>query len=197
MAKIVKKVSLNKQKISKLEVASNNTESSNAFKTVDGVTHHNCNGPHVPLVVTDEIDTVSGEGLKAFKEISGMLDSKGDKRALRVGISTRKSRCLKKASHKKEFSNIFRPLPESGFCFKEYVASKVARECCRSSFICSGLWERRRFRVMEKLTLIWLRIFPGPCLVSLAVRKRSMNLPGSAMTNPILSIPLRPALPDI
>ena len=51
-----------------------------------------CNGPHVPLVVTDEIDTVSGEGLKAFKEISGMLDSKGNKRALRVGISTRKSR---------------------------------------------------------------------------------------------------------
>jgi hypothetical protein len=51
-----------------------------------------CNGPHVPLVVTDEIDTVSGEGLRAFKEISGMLDSKGDKRALRVGISTRKSR---------------------------------------------------------------------------------------------------------
>jgi hypothetical protein len=50
------------------------------------------NGPHVPLVVTDEIDTVSGEGLKAFKEISGMLDSKGDKKALRVGISTRKSR---------------------------------------------------------------------------------------------------------
>jgi len=51
-----------------------------------------CNGPHVPLVVVDEIDTVSGEGLKAFKEISGMLDSKGGKRALRVGISTRKSR---------------------------------------------------------------------------------------------------------
>lgn len=50
------------------------------------------NGPHVPLVVTDEIDTVSGEGLKAFKEISGMLDTKGDKKALRVGISTRKSR---------------------------------------------------------------------------------------------------------
>lgn len=51
-----------------------------------------CNGPHVPLVVVDEIDTVSGEGLKAFKEISGMLDSKGGKLALRVGISTRKSR---------------------------------------------------------------------------------------------------------
>ena len=51
-----------------------------------------CNGPHVPLVVVDEIDTVSGEGVKAFKEISGMLDSKAGKIALRVGISTRKSR---------------------------------------------------------------------------------------------------------
>lgn len=51
-----------------------------------------CNGPHVPLVVVDEIDTVSGEGLKAFKEISGMLDSRSGKKALRVGISTRKSR---------------------------------------------------------------------------------------------------------
>ena len=50
------------------------------------------NGPHVPLVVVDEIDTVSGEGLKAFKDISGMLDSRGDKLALRVGISTRKTR---------------------------------------------------------------------------------------------------------
>ena len=51
-----------------------------------------CNGPHVPLVVTDEIDTVTGEGLRAFREIAGMLDSKGGKIALRVGISTRKSR---------------------------------------------------------------------------------------------------------
>jgi phage terminase large subunit len=50
------------------------------------------NGPHVPLVVVDEIDTVSGEGLKAFKDIAGMLDSKGGKPQLRVGISTRKSR---------------------------------------------------------------------------------------------------------
>ena len=48
--------------------------------------------PHVPLVVVDEIDTVSGEGLKAFKEISGMLDSRPGKPALRVGISTRKTR---------------------------------------------------------------------------------------------------------
>lgn len=50
------------------------------------------NGPHVPLVVVDEIDTVSGEGHKAFADISGMLDSRGNQRALRVGISTRKSR---------------------------------------------------------------------------------------------------------
>jgi hypothetical protein len=50
------------------------------------------NGPHVPLVVVDEIDTVSGEGLRAFKDIEGMLDSKGQRQGLRVGISTRKSR---------------------------------------------------------------------------------------------------------
>ena len=50
------------------------------------------NGPHVPLVVVDEIDTVSGEGIKAFKDINGMLDSKNGKKSLRVGISTRKSR---------------------------------------------------------------------------------------------------------
>jgi intein/homing endonuclease len=50
------------------------------------------NGPHVPLVVVDEIDTVSGEAVKAYKEISGMLDSKRGKKPLRVGISTRKSR---------------------------------------------------------------------------------------------------------
>jgi hypothetical protein len=50
------------------------------------------NGPHVPLVVVDEIDTVNGEGVKAYKEISGMLDSKKGKKPLRVGISTRKSR---------------------------------------------------------------------------------------------------------
>jgi phage terminase large subunit len=51
-----------------------------------------CNGPHVPLVVVDEIDTVSGEGVKAFAEINGMLDSRPGKAALRVGISTRKTR---------------------------------------------------------------------------------------------------------
>jgi len=50
------------------------------------------NGPHVPLVVVDEIDTVSGEGLRAFKDISGMLDSKKGRKSIRVGISTRKSR---------------------------------------------------------------------------------------------------------
>jgi phage terminase large subunit len=51
-----------------------------------------CNGPHVPLVVVDEIDTVSGEGIKAFAEINGMLDSRNGKEALRIGISTRKTR---------------------------------------------------------------------------------------------------------
>jgi phage terminase large subunit len=50
------------------------------------------NGPHVPLVVVDEIDTVSGEGIKAFRDIQGMLDSRNGKQALRVGISTRKTR---------------------------------------------------------------------------------------------------------
>jgi len=50
------------------------------------------NGPHVPLVSVDEIDTVSGEGLRAFKDIAGMVDSRNGKAALRVGISTRKSR---------------------------------------------------------------------------------------------------------
>lgn len=50
------------------------------------------NGPHVALVSVDEIDTVAGEGLRAFKDISGMLDSKRGRQALRVGISTRKSR---------------------------------------------------------------------------------------------------------
>lgn len=50
------------------------------------------NGPHVPLVVVDEIDTMSGEGLKAFKDINGMLDPKNGKATLRIGISTRKSR---------------------------------------------------------------------------------------------------------
>lgn len=50
------------------------------------------NGPHVSLVTVDEVDTISGEGLKAYKDISGMLDSKRGKRPLRVNISTRKSR---------------------------------------------------------------------------------------------------------
>ena len=58
----------------------------------NGFISHNCNGPHVPLVVVDEIDTVSGEGIKAFAEINGMLDSRPGKPALRVGISTRKTR---------------------------------------------------------------------------------------------------------
>jgi hypothetical protein len=55
-------------------------------------TMRSVNGPHVPLVVVDEIDTVQGEGMKAYKEIAGMLDSKRGRKPLRVGISTRKSR---------------------------------------------------------------------------------------------------------
>lgn len=50
------------------------------------------NGPHVSLVSVDEIDTVQGEGLRAFKDIAGMLDSRGQRKALKIGISTRKSR---------------------------------------------------------------------------------------------------------
>lgn len=50
------------------------------------------NGPHVSVCCIDELDTVSGEALKAFNDISGMLDSRPNRKALRVGISTRKSR---------------------------------------------------------------------------------------------------------
>jgi hypothetical protein len=53
---------------------------------------HNCNGPHVPFVVCDEIDTVTGEGIVAYKEISGMLDPRKGKQPLRIGISSLKSR---------------------------------------------------------------------------------------------------------
>lgn len=90
MAKLKNKKSVDRQLISKLEVAVVNGDHS--FKTADGTIHHNCNGPHVPLVVVDEIDTVSGEGVKAFAEINGMLDTRNGKEALRVGISTRKTR---------------------------------------------------------------------------------------------------------
>lgn len=67
-------------------------ESSKVTLEVLPCTLKSVNGPHVSLVSVDEIDTVSGEGLKAFKDISGMLDSKKGRKALRVGISTRKSR---------------------------------------------------------------------------------------------------------
>ena len=50
------------------------------------------NGLHVSLVSTDELDTLSGESLRAIKEVSGMLDTKKGKKPLRVGISTRKSK---------------------------------------------------------------------------------------------------------
>lgn len=50
------------------------------------------NGAHVAFVSVDEIDTISGEGARALLDVSGMLDSKRGRKALRVGISTRKSR---------------------------------------------------------------------------------------------------------
>jgi hypothetical protein len=51
------------------------------------------NGPHVSFVTVDEIDTLqTGENMRAYKDISGMLDSRDGKKAIRVDISTRKSR---------------------------------------------------------------------------------------------------------
>ena len=50
------------------------------------------NGVHCQLVSCDELDTLSGEGLRAIKEVSGMLDTKKGKKPLRVGISTRKTK---------------------------------------------------------------------------------------------------------
>lgn len=92
--KVKTKKNIKQQKIAQIEVKEKhkNDVLSHSYTMANSLISHNCNGPHVPLVVVDEIDTVSGEGLKAFKEISGMLDSKGTKNALRVGISTRKSR---------------------------------------------------------------------------------------------------------
>lgn len=92
MAKIKNKIALGAREIAKLEVRAKDGDLTNSFTTIDGTIHHNCNGPHVPLVVVDEIDTVSGEGVKAFAEINGMLDTRNGKEALRVGISTRKTR---------------------------------------------------------------------------------------------------------
>lgn len=94
MAKVKTKTEIGTQEVYQIEVEtlSKTDKLANSYQTIDKTIHANCNGPHVPLVVVDEIDTVSGEGLKAFKEISGMLDSRDGKKALRVGISTRKTR---------------------------------------------------------------------------------------------------------
>jgi hypothetical protein len=94
MPKLKKKTQVGIKKVAQIEVAHNNENKqfSNAYLSNDMILHHNCNGPHVPLVVVDEIDTVTGESVKAFKDIAGMLDSKGKRKAMRVGISTRKSR---------------------------------------------------------------------------------------------------------
>jgi hypothetical protein len=50
------------------------------------------NGVHCSLVSCDELDTLDGEGLRAIKEVAGMLDTKKGKKPLRIGISTRKSK---------------------------------------------------------------------------------------------------------
>jgi hypothetical protein len=50
------------------------------------------NGVHCSLVSCDELDTLNGEGLRAIKEVAGMLDTKKGKKPLRIGISTRKSK---------------------------------------------------------------------------------------------------------
>lgn len=51
------------------------------------------NGPHVSFVTVDEVDTLStAEAMRAYKDISGMLDSRDGRKAIRVNISTRKSR---------------------------------------------------------------------------------------------------------
>jgi hypothetical protein len=87
---VVKKEYLGIRRLVDVEIEGE-TKTEHSF-LINGMISSNCNGPHCSVIVVDEVDTVSGEGLKAFKEISGMVDSKGDKKALRVGISTRKSR---------------------------------------------------------------------------------------------------------
>lgn len=93
MPKVKSKKNIGVQKVAQIEVERiDKGELSNSYTDANGFLHHNCNGLHVSLVSVDEIDTVAGEGLKAFKDISGMLDSRPNRQALRVGISTRKSR---------------------------------------------------------------------------------------------------------
>lgn len=103
-----------------------------------------CNGPHVPLVVTDEIDTVSGEGLKAFKEISGMLDSKGGKKALRVGISTRKSRygLMNKMMEEAE---------QAGRHVRRWTAFEFADPCPDSR---SGIVPTESYHILDEMDVI-------------------------------------------
>ena len=80
------------------------------------------NGPHVPLVVVDEIDTVSGEGFRAFKDIEGMLDGRDGQDTLRVGISTRKSRYGLMNAQIEEAE-------EAGRTVRRWTALEFARRC--------------------------------------------------------------------
>ena len=102
------------------------------------------NGPHVPLVTIDEIDTVSGEGLKAFREISGMLDSKGGKRALRVGISTRKSRY---GLMNKQIENA----EEEGRTVRRWTALEFSQRCPDSR---SGTTPTVAYTMLEDMEMI-------------------------------------------
>jgi len=102
------------------------------------------NGPHVPLVVTDEIDTVSGEGLKAFKEISGMLDSKGDKIALRVGISTRKSRYGL-------MNKMIEDAEQSGRHIRKWTAFEFSARCPDSR---SGIIPTTSYHILDSMEVI-------------------------------------------
>ena len=99
------------------------------------------NGPHVPLVVVDEIDTVSGEGLKAFKDIAGMLDSKSGKPQLRVGISTRKSRY---GLMNKQIEDI-ESTPDKSRQVRRWTAFEFAERCpdSRSGTVKVDLWSNQ------------------------------------------------------
>jgi len=102
------------------------------------------NGPHVPLVCTDEVDTVSGEGIKAFRDVAGMLDSRGDKKALRIGISTRKSRygLMNKMMEEAE---------EAGRHVRKWTAWEFTEKCPDSR---SGIIPTKAFHIQDKMETV-------------------------------------------
>ena len=81
------------------------------------------NGLHLGLVSVDEIDTIgAGEGVRAFRDIAGMIDSRGEREALRVGISTRKSRYGLMA---KQIDNA----EQSGLTVRYWTTLEFSRRC--------------------------------------------------------------------